>query len=242
MNVKCPTCGYEFISIEKFTICPQCFYQFSAGEKYPEPTGKQSAKPTYAAILLIIVAVLGLGSSGLISIAPTILEGAIPQTATIQGRVVDEEEKGIENATLTVINTALETKTNSTGWYKLEQVPIGFRKIKVEKPGNKTLITKAFIYSGETLDFKLTPGSGEEEEDRTLEVYAIIYSCAIIGIILSIFTLLGGISALKRKHFGLAAVGAVLGFISPFFIIGTILSVVALILLAMSKDEFKYKV
>ena len=66
--------------------------------------------------------------------------------------------------------------------------------------------------------------------------------CSIIGIILSIFTLLGGVVSFKRKMWSLAIVMSIIGLftIGPF-LISSILSFIALILLALSKNEFKSK-
>ena len=64
--------------------------------------------------------------------------------------------------------------------------------------------------------------------------------CATIGVVLSIFPLLGGIMAVKKTHWGVALAGSSIGLftIGPFFI-STLLSLIALILIAVSKEEFR---
>ena len=66
--------------------------------------------------------------------------------------------------------------------------------------------------------------------------------CATIGIILSIFPLLGGILSLKRKMWGIAIVMSIIGLftIGPIFA-SSILALVGLILIAISKNEFQHK-
>jgi hypothetical protein len=61
----------------------------------------------------------------------------------------------------------------------------------------------------------------------------------LIGMILAVIVLLGGVSALMRKHAGLAFIGAIFGLFAflPLFI-PSVLSLVALILLAVSHHEF----
>jgi hypothetical protein len=64
--------------------------------------------------------------------------------------------------------------------------------------------------------------------------------CGIIGCIVSVFTLTGGIVALKRKAWGLAIVGSILGLftIGPA-LLGSILSLIGLIFLVMSRKDFQ---
>jgi hypothetical protein len=64
--------------------------------------------------------------------------------------------------------------------------------------------------------------------------------CGIIGAVLSIFTLAGGIVAIKRKAWGLAIIGGVLGLftIGPM-LLGSILSLIGLIVIIISKTDFQ---
>jgi hypothetical protein len=67
----------------------------------------------------------------------------------------------------------------------------------------------------------------------------IIAICGAIFIVLGIIELLGGIMALRRKMWALALVGSILGlFTFGFYGISSILSLVALIILAISRKEF----
>ena len=72
------------------------------------------------------------------------------------------------------------------------------------------------------------------------QLQSLLLTCGIIGCILSVFTLTGGIVALKRKAWGLAVIGGILGVftIGPVFI-GSIVSLIGLILVIISKKEFK---
>jgi hypothetical protein len=63
--------------------------------------------------------------------------------------------------------------------------------------------------------------------------------CGSIAMILGIIVFVGGISSITRKSLTLSIVGCVFGlFVYWFYYIGTILSIIAIILLLMSKDEF----
>jgi len=72
------------------------------------------------------------------------------------------------------------------------------------------------------------------------QLQSILLTCGIIGCILSVITLAGGIVAVKRKTWGLAIAGGILGLftIGPFFL-GSIMSLIGLILAIVSRKEFQ---
>lgn len=70
-------------------------------------------------------------------------------------------------------------------------------------------------------------------------ISGVIIVVGLIGLVLALLVLFGGIFATQRKHAGLALIGAIFGlFAFGPFAIGSILSLVALILLAVSHHEF----
>ena len=71
-----------------------------------------------------------------------------------------------------------------------------------------------------------------------VDVGGIFAICGAIGIIFSIFPLIGGIFAIQRKMWGLGIAGGVLGIFSIGFFIGSILALIGLILVAVSRREF----
>lgn len=70
----------------------------------------------------------------------------------------------------------------------------------------------------------------------------VLNACGVITLIFGFFLLVGGIFAIKKVHWGVALIGSILGIFSigPMFI-GSVLSIAALILLFMAKDEFEGK-
>lgn len=56
--------------------------------------------------------------------------------------------------------------------------------------------------------------------------------CGVVLIILGIISLLGGIFAIQRRNWGLSLIGGI-------FVIPSILGLIGLILVAVSKDEFR---
>ena len=71
-------------------------------------------------------------------------------------------------------------------------------------------------------------------------VAGILAVCGILIIVFSMFALLGGVMAVQRKMWGLALVGGILGLfaIGPFFL-ASLLSLIGLILVGISKDDFE---
>lgn len=77
--------------------------------------------------------------------------------------------------------------------------------------------------------------------DVSVETFmSFLFVCSLIGIIFSIFAIFGGIYAIKKKFFTVALVCAVFGILTfgPLFS-STILSVVGLVLIIISKNEFE---
>ncbi len=82
-----------------------------------------------------------------------------------------------------------------------------------------------------------------QETDPTItaeQAKELLTVCGIIGCILSVFPILGGILSLKRKMWRIALAGGILGLLTIFTaIIPGILCSIGLILIAMSKQEFR---
>ena len=75
--------------------------------------------------------------------------------------------------------------------------------------------------------------------EMTLEdLQDIITMCGALCLIFGIIALLGGIFGIQRKHFGLAIVGGIFGLLGIGFFIGSLLALIGLILVAMSRHEF----
>ena len=72
------------------------------------------------------------------------------------------------------------------------------------------------------------------------QLQSFLTTCGVIGCILSVLTLTGGIVAVKRKAWGLAVIGGILGLftIGPA-LIGSVLSLIGLIFLVMARKDFQ---
>ena len=74
----------------------------------------------------------------------------------------------------------------------------------------------------------------------TEQIQDFLVICGTVGCVLSIFPILGGIVALKRKFWILALIGSIVGLftIGPF-LASSVMSLVGLIMIALSRKEFQ---
>ncbi|HKZ48877.1 MAG TPA: zinc ribbon domain-containing protein [Thermoplasmata archaeon] len=72
------------------------------------------------------------------------------------------------------------------------------------------------------------------------EIAGILAVCGLLLVIFSVFALLGGIMAVQRKMWGLALAGGILGLfaIGPFFL-SSLLSLIGLIIIGISREDFE---
>lgn len=140
--------------------------------------------------------------------------------------------------------TAPDETSINTYNYELDQ--------EQKKPSNKPLIAGILLIIAGLLGI-LTWSAALALESSMIEsvlppdvpitveqLQSFLTICGIIGCIVSVFTLTGGIVALKRKAWGLAIVGSILGLftIGPA-LLGSILSLIGLIFLVMSRKDFQ---
>ena len=83
-------------------------------------------------------------------------------------------------------------------------------------------------------------GGSVPEEDLPAGVEAgTLVFCGAIGAILCILAIIGGVMAIQRQNWAFALVGSILGLISAWaWIIGSVLCLIALVLIAIARDEF----
>ena len=71
------------------------------------------------------------------------------------------------------------------------------------------------------------------------EVVSMLKTCATIGIVISIFPILGGILSIKRKLFGIVVACSIIGLFSfGILFFSSIISLIALVLLIISRKEY----
>lgn len=86
---------------------------------------------------------------------------------------------------------------------------------------------QGLLYSIIGSTFTVLPGSGS------------LCLCGGVDALFGVLSILGGISALKRRSWALALFGAILGMLGFGLLIGALFGLIALILIAMSRNEFE---
>ena len=204
-----------------------------------------------AAILLFIVFLLGMTNAFatlLFGLGQDADEGA-GNKVTIAGTVYFEDDV-VEGASVELVGHDETYHTTPEGRYWFYNVSSGKITIKVshEDYGKATVKTEIKDRKGELpqeIDIIL-PEKGEEnsrdlssDSDDGMNVSTIFFLTFLVFIIATLFALLGGISCLLSRNFKTAKYGAFLGILSFGFLIGSILALIAVILILISKNEFE---
>jgi hypothetical protein len=71
------------------------------------------------------------------------------------------------------------------------------------------------------------------------DLLGILRGCGVLEIILGAVAILGGVFAIQRRHFGLAVAGALMGMFGFGLTVGAVLGLIGLILIAISRKEFR---
>ena len=101
------------------------------------------------------------------------------------------------------------------------------------------MILAGVIAIGTGLLILILGASYVPQSSADVNVQGIIGCCGALELMFGLGSALGGLFAIQRKHFVLALLGSIVGLltIGPFFI-GSILSLISLILVAMAHEEF----
>lgn len=89
-----------------------------------------------------------------------------------------------------------------------------------------------------TTTYNETGGQTNITEEEKQMVTSMMYVCGGLVGLFSFIALIGSIYSFTYKSFWIAVIGSVFGILAIGFIIGAVLSFIALILVAMSKNDF----
>ena len=241
-SVTCPNCKCKFDvkKTDKDTSDKECLW-----EEYGEPRKTilssikpKTNKPFIAIVLLIIIFSIG--------VTTTVFSESFIQTGTqtmsaiglngeIKLHVTDQDNSSLQQMTIVIDGKSIEHTNNGT-YYK-EGIETGIQTIQISGIGFKTQKIEILVMPIITTeqDIKIEEGTGSAEP-----VYFDNIGCTIILAIFTIFALIALIACLKRQHFDLALVGSFLAIFSfGFYFIGSILSIIAFVLIILSRDEFE---
>jgi hypothetical protein len=185
----------------------------------------------------------------------TSIDEVINNYGSIQGNIHDNKDQPYENAIVMLdidpeIYPSNSTRTNINGEFAFDNVPLGIYSIKILTENNFIVFQNNItVQNGTNIVLPDVKLKSLEEKIKIIEDIKSneTITCIIILIIFSVITLFGGISALQRKRYGLAFMGAIIGMV-PMLIVSTsyicgasTVSLVALLLLVFSRDEFFFR-
>jgi hypothetical protein len=196
-------------------------------------------KPMIASILLTIVILIGIGSAimpALFIQTPLTVLSTAGVSDTIDFTVVTQQGTPLSDITI-LYESSISNVTDSSGNAQLEDMPLGLRTLTVTRNTSEQYID-IFVFPFTSPSYELvidqSPYTATVTDPQTDLTW-----CSIILVILSIVTMLGAFSSLRRRHSDIAIVCSAIGiFTIGFFFIGTILSIISLILIIKSKEEF----
>ncbi|MEF8880047.1 MAG: hypothetical protein V5A64_06630 [Candidatus Thermoplasmatota archaeon] len=259
-KTRCPNCNHTFIvdvtkEQDKHRIeCPNCKTNFMIKTSSTKKTKKKchweehgeprktilssmkpkTNKPNIAAILLVCIFAIGITTaafSGIFINTTSDLGNAAGLKGTVEIDIIQPNNQTEKNITVTLDN---QQKTgNSKIIFK--NTELGIKSLTISEMGKQTytkeILVSPFTTTKEEIDANQT--KSENEEFGTT-------GCSIIIGIFSIFSLVAAIACIKRNHFDIAIAGTVIAILSVgFYFTGAILSIISLVLIMFSRDEFE---
>ena len=207
---------------------------------------KPKSNAQWAGILLSIVFVLGLLSGVMYGLKWNNQEDQWDNNglSSVHGSVIDEDGNAMEG--VAVYGGNKQTTTNNQGQYYLYDLQGEEISILFSIEGYKDVSVWMDIRSGSAniLEVEVEKGDGDIKLDLRKEIaepWPPNYALAPIFMISALITLMGSAAALLQENFKIAITGCLFGIISYGFLIGSILSVVALALLLIDYQKFNSK-
>ena len=207
---------------------------------------KPKSNAQWAGILLSIVFVLGLLSGVMYGLKWNNQEDQWDNNglSSVHGSVIDEDGNAMEG--VAVYGGNKQTTTNTQGQYYLYDLQGEEISILFSIEGYKDVSVWMDIRSGSAniLEVEVEKGDGDIKLDlrkQIAEPWPPNYALAPIFMISALITLMGSAAALLQENFKIAITGCLFGIISYGFLIGSILSVVALALLLIDYQKFDSK-
>ena len=204
---------------------------------------KPKSNAQWAGILLSIVFVLGLLSGIMYGLKWNNQEDQWDNNglSSVHGSVIDSEGNAMEG--VAVYGGNKQTTTNNQGQYYLYDLQGKEVSILFSIEGYKDVSVWIDIRSGgaNILEVEMEKGDGNVKLDyrkQIAEPWPPNYALAPIFMISALITLMGSAAALLQENFKIAVTGCLFGIISYGFLIGSILSVIALALLLVDYKQF----
>jgi hypothetical protein len=199
------------------------------------------------AVLLGIVGVLGLVTAAMVAVSPAGegLDGLLADDeADVMGQVRDSEGYLVEGAVVSYSKGGISDTTGASGWYFLEGVDTGEVLLSMEAEGYKTVERTVNLERGKyNVDFLAEPGEGTvsvpgvarpDPGDAGERTWVMALGMAVA----SVFALVGAAGAYLHRWYPLVIVGCLLGILSWGWFVGSVIAVVALVIVLPLRGQF----
>jgi len=263
-KTKCPYCG-KYVIIEvpdgatglQTITCPNCGMKIKVNVEehetpnLPSPIEnespihptirkiKPSSKPMLAGVLLLTVFLLGIVMGGIVLTHENVLSHGSGDYA---GKIIDNNGHALKGVIVTIEKENISVTSDDNGEFFFENVSAGKHTIDLKKEGYVNIRAGIFVLpikSPIKPKFVMKKGEGTENEKglilRAIDALPVISTTIII---ISFLPLIGAIFCFMKKYFFIAIISSIAGIFSIGFFIGSILSIIALVILLLSREEF----
>ena len=203
----------------------------------------------WAGIILVIVALLGFFAGGTYFMHWTEYESIVDNTGLVdvQGVVQADDGTPLKDVEITMDGQNWTWATNEQGRFYIYDVEGGIREITFNLEDYQEQTQKVELEAGRINVVNVVLEEGECSSnckyiDKTFEVSnpaEVSLLLSILIILFSTMTLYGSIAALRKSNFGAALMGSVAGILSYGFLLGSILSIVAMLMIFSDRDVFE---
>ena len=190
---------------------------------------------------------------------------------SMDGTIIDSSGNPVSDVTITLVGSHLETRTNENGSYRIQGIPSGYHQIRIEKEGYNTVVYNTYIISGNdfsgfmgeneqikndplinddgTYDFQISQGNETYEYGSETPPHQLFFEkfggwisgFGVITLFCSILSIVGGYFSLMRKNHIFVILCSIAAIFSFGFFIGSLLAIIALIIVILSSNEFEEK-
>jgi hypothetical protein len=186
---------------------------------------------------------------------------------SIDGTIVDSTGIALANVSIQIADSHLAAVSDGNGSYQLKGISSGYHQIILEKEGYNTLVYYTYIVQGDefdgfaqqpssddplsildsTYDFQMSKGSETFEYGSPTPPHQQLFEkfggwisgIGVITMICSIVALIGGYFSIQRKRYVFVLISSIVAIFSFGFFIGSMLAIIALIVVIISSKEFE---
>lgn len=237
MDVRCTYCESRIPG--GLAKCPYC------GAPAPPPQSvARSGRPTVAAFLLAALCVLGVFQSALLMAQPTSAYqsgiGFGVGDAMLSGRVLNATGAGVPNVTVKALGPGNPNgTTGADGSYRITDLASGYYEIEARNHSSSATV-RVFLTGDLTVDVTL-PANGSaapRDHETAARLYAMTRACGGIFLLFSLLALAGAVACHRRRNWGLALAGAILGTFAALPLT-LLVGLFAILVVAISRKDFR---